>query len=477
MKMSLKFKAILLIILVSILIGVTGIIVYKRGINTLITQEYAERSVDITRAMASIVDTEQVRTLRDAVLEIYREVDEVVLSDMWGTPEFEQYVAQFRHIEEREDFLSLREQLRRVQDVIHVDCLYISWLDASARRTVYLVDAAYEGDCPPGCADPLFSEDIPVLDDPTLGFAPDITETEEYGYLMATGMPIQSADGEVLAYAIADLSMNEIVSHENELLRITMLVFGIVTVLASVLGILAVEHWIVRPINKLSDTAKTYTANELRFAKLNIRTGDEIETLANSIKRMEQDIRDYYDHLIEVRSDLETAREHANELSREANIDALTKLRNKRAYDLAIGRLEQSGEPFGIAMIDLNNLKLINDNYGHDKGDVALRGLADLICRVFKHSPVFRVGGDEFVVILKNEDLEAREGLIGQFRDRLRRSSKNSALPYWERLSAACGVAVSESHPPEPPAAVFKRADEDMYRNKKQMKGEAGTRQ
>lgn len=68
-------------------------------------------------------------------------------------------------------------------------------------------------------------------------------------------------------------------------------------------------------------------------------------------------------------------------------------------------------------MIDLNYLKLINDNFGHDKGNIAIKKICNIVCVTFKHSPVFRIGGDEFVVILENEDYDNIHTLIKQFRD------------------------------------------------------------
>jgi GGDEF domain-containing protein len=67
---------------------------------------------------------------------------------------------------------------------------------------------------------------------------------------------------------------------------------------------------------------------------------------------------------------------------------------------------------------------MINDKYGHDKGDIAIKNLAALIRRVFIHSPVYRIGGDEFVVLLDAEVLAMRESLIGRFRDEVRALSQ-----------------------------------------------------
>ena len=124
-------------------------------------------------------------------------------------------------------------------------------------------------------------------------------------------------------------------------------------------------------------------------------------------------------------------------------------------------------------MIDLNDLKGINDGFGHDKGDAAIRGLAALTCRVFKHSPVFRIGGDEFVVLLKGEELEKRESLTGRFRDEIRKLSENTDLEPWKKHSAACGCAVFDPEADHDANDVFKRADAAMYEQKAKMKSAA----
>ena len=159
-------------------------------------------------------------------------------------------------------------------------------------------------------------------------------------------------------------------------------------------------------------------------------------------------------------------------MDRAANIDALTKVRNKRAYDLEITRINQDIEKdkksFGIAMIDLNFLKVINDTYGHDKGNIAIQTLCRTICQIYVHSPVFRVGGDEFVVILENHDLENLDELKAAF-DIEMEAYKQKTEP-WEQISAAAGYAIYDPVVDKDAEDVFKRADEAMYEQKKQMK-------
>ena len=470
MKISLKAKAILMIMVVGLLIGIASVVVFDRGISNLTTSEYESRSIDISYAMAAVLDANEVKILRDTILSIYNAEDKIVLSDQWGTPEFDEYISHYSEIENMSEFTSLREQLRKVQDVIDVDCLYIIWADWDAERYVYLVDAAYEYACPPGCVDPLYVDDVSEWRKLSEGCMPNITHTEEYGYLMTTAMPIKLS-GEIVGYAAVDLSMNEIVARKNSILLTSVLVFGVVTIIASIIGIIAVDRTIVRPINKLSEVAKTYNAKELQFSRINIHTGDEIESLANSMKSMEEDIRDYYKNLTLAKSDLETAKEHVEVYRREANVDFLTNLQNKRAYELTVEKLDDNPNPYALVMIDFNDLKEINDKYGHEKGDIAIKSLANLICDIFKDSQVFRFGGDEFVVILTDDNIKECEKYISVFRGEVEKSSKNNDIQPWERVSAACGYAIYDGNTDEDVANVFKRADEDMYKQKVKMKG------
>ena len=113
---------------------------------------------------------------------------------------------------------------------------------------------------------------------------------------------------------------------------------------------------------------------------------------------------------------------HAKEL---ANRDALTGVKSRLAYLDMEKKLNQeilSGkEPeFALVYCDVNNLKEVNDTKGHNAGDQYLRKACQLICEIFKHSPVFRIGGDEFVVILKGQDYESREQLLRTGQDGFR---------------------------------------------------------
>ena len=165
---------------------------------------------------------------------------------------------------------------------------------------------------------------------------------------------------------------------------------------------------------------------------------------------------------------------------RDANTDALTGVKNRNAYELSTGRInveiESSNEKveFMIVICDVNGLKSINDNIGHDEGNKLLVNACRLICRTFKRSPVFRIGGDEFVAILRNDDYENREALIGGLMERM--TAENYDPMNVNNVSFAIGAAEFDPAVDNSCADVFKRADGLMYEHKKAIKGEENIR-
>ena len=131
----------------------------------------------------------------------------------------------------------------------------------------------------------------------------------------------------------------------------------------------------------------------------------------------------------------------------------------------------RSGElkTFAVCMFDCNDLKVINDQYGHEKGDIYLKAACNLICRTFPHSPVFRVGGDEFTAVLQNEDLRDRRQRL-RFFDGEVRAANDSAKEPWEEIHVAKGVAVYDATLDHSVEDVLRRADDLMYCDKKSMK-------
>ena len=204
------------------------------------------------------------------------------------------------------------------------------------------------------------------------------------------------------------------------------------------------------------------------------KSRDEISSLAIQFSDMIRQIGDYIDQVISAQNALEKEKDNSRKLEKKSVTDALTGLRNRNGYDSAVKDLEwkiESGDAeFGIAMIDLNFLKRVNDTYGHDKGNVMIRKCSRMVCDIFKHSPVFRIGGDEFVVILQGHDYEHIDDLRREMEQQMNEWAKDDSLKNWEKVSAAFGYASFDPEQDNNADSVFKRADKAMYHNKKEMK-------
>ena len=162
-------------------------------------------------------------------------------------------------------------------------------------------------------------------------------------------------------------------------------------------------------------------------------------------------------------------KEQLESVTRIAYTDPLTGVKSKVAFKEAGQRMDQriaqgAVSEFGVVVFDLNDLKQINDNFGHKVGDEYIRDACKLICTSFKHSPVFRVGGDEFIAVLEGADYANREMLLERFR--------RQALENQDRDHAvvACGCACFDPGQDTSIRTVTERADAAMYREKNRIK-------
>ncbi|RKM61902.1 GGDEF domain-containing protein [Butyrivibrio sp. CB08] len=150
-----------------------------------------------------------------------------------------------------------------------------------------------------------------------------------------------------------------------------------------------------------------------------------------------------------------------------ASVDGLTGVKNKYSYldhEQRIDEMIEAGHinSYGIVILDVNDLKIINDTKGHQAGDKYICDACKIICDTFKRSPVFRIGGDEFAVIVQGEDYFALDELMEKMHEH------NSQAQKEHGIVIACGMAKYDGN--EPACSVFKRADKEMYDNKKKLK-------
>ena len=212
---------------------------------------------------------------------------------------------------------------------------------------------------------------------------------------------------------------------------------------------------ITKPLKKLTTEARKIAQGNLDI-KIDVHTKDEIGILADTLQKTTGELNLYIDKINKI-----------------AYLDSLTGVENKTAYDAAVKQLNENigcGISFAIAVLDLNDLKKTNDTLGHYYGDMLIANAAKLIQTAFAGCPVYRIGGDEFAVIIY--------GANSANSDALRKNLETAIEAQRERdgeqhISIACGIAEFQPDTDQCYADVFTRADNEMYENKSKMKASA----
>ena len=213
---------------------------------------------------------------------------------------------------------------------------------------------------------------------------------------------------------------------------------------------------VIRPIKELADSADRIVDGKYEF-DANAHMDAEVIALGTALQRTADKVAKYMNYI--------------NAL---AYRDALTGVKNSTAYNEMAVEIERSmrlGESlrYAVLVADLNFLKRTNDMYGHEVGNQYLIKASKLICNVFKHSPVFRIGGDEFVVLLKNEDFENMNELVAKF-DGYCESEVIQIGDNEIPISIARGVAKYDPEFHTSFEDVFDSADREMYIHKNKIK-------
>lgn len=195
-------------------------------------------------------------------------------------------------------------------------------------------------------------------------------------------------------------------------------------------------------------------------------TDHGFEGKVSIINRMATFIKATTEELAEANSKLAEANRRLNVM---AVTDALTGIGNKAAYNDRMKELNekiQTGEAaFSVAIFDINGLKAINDNSGHENGDLAIVDAAKLLIEVFGGEDLYRIGGDEFVVVLEHGSPEEIARLFGRLELRLAEENRTEKA-YQAALSLSKGYAPLLPGVDTAYREVFRRADESMYRDK-----------
>ena len=310
------------------------------------------------------------------------------------------------------------------------------------------------------------------------------SESTIWGFDYTGMLPLTTSDGKTFTVLAADISIYNIFRTLSRHTLVNIILIISIGFLGSLIFILWSRKNITKPIESLEQSVVNFARtshdqtnpDQLIYQQPVIHTSNEVESLSDAITNMTDDIKIYAKNIIEAENKITKLRNSASKLGILAYQDSLTHVKNKTAYDKAIEALNESirhkRAEFAFVMIDLNSLKHINDVYGHDKGNAYIIGSCAIICMIFTHSPVFRIGGDEFVVLLENTDYKFRDELMDALNASVEGYVSKTDCDPWERFSMAAGMAIFDPETDKDAESVFKRADQIMYTNKQRMKAE-----
>ncbi|MGX8834436.1 sensor domain-containing diguanylate cyclase [Amedibacillus sp. YH-ame6] len=252
---------------------------------------------------------------------------------------------------------------------------------------------------------------------------------------------------------IVSAPTDEIDEQANALLS-QILMGSFVILFITILLVYAFSKRLVHPLAELTSAAKEIANGDLSVT-ITHHSKDEVGVLSEALRQTIAQLRKSFDKI--------------NAL---AYIDYLTGTKNKTAYMEHVfdieEKMKQESVRFSVIVFDLNDLKIVNDTLGHDAGDGFILHATKIIQDSFQGFPLYRIGGDEFVVVIENQTIHKEREMLSLYLEKIEEYNFGQGNV---KISIAYGVASYESGVDNSFKDVFKRADNEMYECKQKMKG------
>ena len=309
---------------------------------------------------------------------------------------------------------------------------------------------AYSKEFAPGTNVTGFSEEIKSIEKSELIRNDRVYEFDFEGRSKTAAFTVL-CNGKIMAV----IAPNDEINADFNALVAKIVMMAFITGLGFVFITILIARTIIRPLKKLDKVAQDIAQGNLDV-DLNIHSNDEVGTLAQSLS--------------------ETAKQlkiRINYINNLAFSDKLTGIKNSTAYLQEVAFIKndiiQKKVEFAVFVIDANGLKYVNDNYGHEIGNELIIKVTQMIEEVFGTENVYRIGGDEFAVIL----FDVTEEVCINYCKNFEETVEHQKGKIW--ASASIGYAIYNKKVDTTYESVFNRADEDMYDKKVRMKSEGKT--
>jgi diguanylate cyclase (GGDEF)-like protein len=413
-----------------------GYVLIKVSANAMRTQ-INERMLDVSNTAAAMLNGDELAKLT---------VDDL------GSPEYQRVM----------------DTLTYFQDNIELEYIYCI-MQVSEKEFVFGVDPTIED--PGEFGSPIVYTDALYAASKGKAGVDEISYEDEWGEFYSSYSPVFDSNGDVAGIVAADFSAEW---YQNKIMHLAAIVGSFIAfalVCSIVMAILIATQYkkffmtLLNKMNDLSNGIETLidevasggeSVDRSPSMGLEVKGGmnDALNLLSEKILVMQMRLTEQ----------IEIIRSHAY-------IDGLTGLNNRTSYKEYLQILqkkmeEQPDYEFSVVVFDINQLKIINDDYGHDKGDQLIKNISNDIRDVFGGNRVYRVGGDEFVAILDDPDPSDK---IEKVRETIVRKNHESPIFHDPRVEIGLSMGYATFDPSEDKsyADVFNRADNAMYADKR----------
>ncbi|MBO4422679.1 MAG: GGDEF domain-containing protein [Clostridia bacterium] len=367
-----------------------------------------------------------------------------------------------------EGYQTIMKSLAYFQD--NIDLKYIYCIsDTGNGNFVFSVDPTVED--PGEFGSPIVYTDALYAASTGVASVDETAYSDEWGTFYSAYSPVFTSDGKVGGIVAVDISAEWYDEQVAEIVK-TVVIVGVSSLTIGILIVVAITRR-VRLRNRLLSTQITELGGKVGDLVREIENGGDPLSATRSAPETPGRLfssDDDDDIGAKVLSMQDEIRKHIERIRDKAYIDTLTGVGNKAAYFEAVKdydeMIKEKKADFAVVVMDLNGLKQINDNFGHECGDLALSDAATVLKKVFDEDHVYRIGGDEFFVIIDHADEEIVSGLFNRFDSELELENK-TLKSYIFPLGISKGAAIYDPEEDEGFRSVFKRADMAMYEDKR----------
>ncbi len=304
---SLRIKTVAVIFFAALVLTVIAVTISYRSYSKTMDDHYKTLASNLAKTAASQLDT-------DALLRYYDEVKKIGVYDedrYWDDEEYRAEYDKKADAIKDDAYGEMLDMLFDIKDSNDILYIYVQKLDEGNKTCTYLFDADRAEDrCQLGTTHAV-SASTTETSNPEYG-VPAFISNETYGWLCTAVEPVMDANGKPVALVGVDISMDDIMQDRTHFLYNIVFIMAIAALAIIILIWIAVNSSLVKNINELSKATRFFVErrnkseqHESVISKLNIHSGDEVETLFNSIKTMEYDINDYIENLTAVTAEKE----------------------------------------------------------------------------------------------------------------------------------------------------------------------------